>query len=198
MPERYVYRLPGRLTAASLFSMPRAPQWSLVAAWTGVGALTGIALSDPFTRWILLLVPTGLAAAWLLWAVDAKRETGAALIGLSVLPTVLGIRAQDPPCQVGGEFAACDPGPAWPWVIAALVLVLAGLAIMTTPDDGLKGASRTRAGLGRVPRGQDEAVSEQELGGGSAGEFSPDRRRVPFEQLGRGSVPMNFPLPVRR
>lgn len=30
-------------------------------------------------------------------------------------------------------------------------------------------------GLGRVPRGQDEAVTEQELEGGSAGGCSPGR-----------------------
>jgi hypothetical protein len=104
--------------------MARPLQAPLVVAWAGIGILAGVALSDPFTRLILLLVPTGLLAAWLLWNFAASRELGAVLIGLCVLPAILGISARNPGCPVDSGFASCEPGSPLPWVVAALLLAL--------------------------------------------------------------------------
>jgi len=42
----------------------------------------GVALADPFSRLILLLVPVSLAAVWLLWNVESGREPAAFLVGV--------------------------------------------------------------------------------------------------------------------
>ena len=105
-------------------------QWPLVAAWTLIGALAGTALSDPFSRWVLLLVPVGLVVAGLLWTVEFGRETAAVLMGLSSYPLLLAFQARNPACLAAGEFATCQPSSAWPWLGIAAALVITGSAVV--------------------------------------------------------------------
>lgn len=116
---------------ARLSTAAGAVRWPLAAAWSGTGALAGVALADPFGM-VLLLVSTGGLAAWLLWSFDAGPEVGAALVGLGVLPVVLAVRARHHACAVVDELA-CDPEPSWPWLVLALALLLAGSAVVVAP-----------------------------------------------------------------
>ncbi len=106
-----------------------ALQGSLVVAWGVLGILAGVAFSDVFSRWVMLLVPVVLVAAWLLWNTGVGREAAAVLIGFSSCPFILATRAGHPDCQAFG----CEPRPGWPWMVAAFVLVAGGLALMLAP-----------------------------------------------------------------
>jgi len=113
--------------------MPRTPRWSLVAGWVVVGAVAGVALADPFSRLILLLVPVGLVAAWLSWNVKTGREPAAFLFGVTSCPVLLAGRALHSACPVGGELGGCEPGSAWPWLTLALLLTVTGVALLLAP-----------------------------------------------------------------
>lgn len=109
--------------------MARKLRWSLIAAWIVVGALIGIALSDPLSRWILLLIPVSVAAVWLLWTVGAGPESRSFLIGLTSWPILLFLRSRHHGCQVGYELVLCQTGAPWPWLLTVALLVLTAAAI---------------------------------------------------------------------
>lgn len=93
------------------------------------GAVVLAELSAPTT---LLLVPACLLGGWLLWTFGSRRELGAGLIGSGTFPALGAIRSRNPACLVTVDYM-CEPGPLWPWVVALLVLVLAGSAILIAP-----------------------------------------------------------------
>jgi len=113
--------------------MPRAPQWSLVAGWVVLGVVGGVALADPFSRLILLLVPVSLAAVWLLWNLESDREPAAFLVGVASCPLLLADRVLHPDCTVGGEFASCEPEAVWPWLTITALLAVTGVVLLVTP-----------------------------------------------------------------
>lgn len=116
-----------------IWIMSRALRRSLVVSWTALGTLAGAALSSPMSRWILLLVPVVLIAAWLLWNERAGRESAAALIGIASCPALVAVRARDAACPLGGDFASCEPVNVLPWVLGSILLVLVGSALLLTP-----------------------------------------------------------------
>jgi len=120
----------------------RPLSWELVAVWAAVGVASGAAVSDILTRLALLLIPAAVVAGWLLWSAGATRDLGAGLIGLCVGPLLLAEQAQNPPCPTS-EFATCEPGPLWPWLSMAALLVLLGAAVLVAPGARLhrQGAS---------------------------------------------------------
>ena len=89
-------------------------------------------MSNPFSRWVLLLVPVGLAVVGLLWSVGFGRETAAVLIGLSSYPLLLAFQARNPACLAAGDLATCRPAAAWPWLGIAAALVIMGFAVVMT------------------------------------------------------------------
>lgn len=113
--------------------MPRILQWSFVAGWVVVEVVAGVALADPFSRLILLLVPVGLAAVRLLWNTESGREPAAFLVGVVSCPVLLAGRALHPDCRVEGEFAGCEPGAVWPWLTFAVLLAVSGVAPLLAP-----------------------------------------------------------------
>jgi len=127
--------------------MPSTPQWSLVAGWVVVGAVAGVALANPFCPAILLLVPVGVATAWLLWNVESGREPAAFLVGAVSCPLLLAGQALHPDCPVGGEFAGCEPGAVWPWLTLTVLLAVTGVVLLVTP------VLRRATGVATEPRG---------------------------------------------
>ncbi len=109
-------------------------RWWLVGAWLTIGAAAGVGLGQPFTRWMMLLIPAAVIGAWLLWNTGAGRETGAAVLGLTICPVLLAIQAQNPPCYARGDVAGCEPGStAGLFVLLAVVAVGAGTIILAAP-----------------------------------------------------------------
>ena len=96
-----------------------------IAPWLALGLVAAVALANWSSTLILLLIPVVLVGALLIWRTDPGAEFFGCLVGLAALPLVLLFR--EPAC-----LAQSGCGPAkmiWPYLVAAVVLVVAGLTL---------------------------------------------------------------------
>jgi len=125
--------------------MPNSLSWPLLLAWIAVGLSAGIALGGAFSRWVLLLVPVGVVAAWLIWNVGFGREAGGVLLGVVSFPLHLAIQSRNPACPASGSsLEGCEHGLLWPWLSLATLLVAVGLVVLSWPQIASRSASDAR------------------------------------------------------
>jgi hypothetical protein len=116
--------------------MPSASGWGWFGAWTVVGALVTFSFLTGFSIGLFVL-PVAVLAVWVVGSRSPSRSAAFGLIsgaGFMCLVVWL-LHRGDVPCPEDGslsgvpgqESVGCGGMDAQPWLVAAIVLVLAGV-----------------------------------------------------------------------
>lgn len=101
-------------------ALRRAVPWIALGAMASVGLLAG-------SRLTLLLVPTVVVGAFLIWQLQPRWEVFAALIGLAIMPLSLAVRTQICP-DWDGVTRCPEPYNPIGFLLAAALMLATGTA----------------------------------------------------------------------